>query len=132
MGSLAEIDLHDTCYKCHETERCENCHGRDPDDLFSHEDTGWPLKIFHADLTCRTCHGRNGAFKKLTPVCENCHHGGWTAETFDHGLTGIELDEVHADLDCGDCHASGVGEAAACDGCHDDGRDYSQTGFGER
>ena len=50
MGELADVDLHDTCYECHESERCEDCHGRDPDDLFQHADTGWPLGLYHGWL----------------------------------------------------------------------------------
>lgn len=133
MGEPAQTDLHDTCYGCHNTERCADCHGRDPDDLFQHADTGWPLRTYHDDLKCRACHGEVGQFKKLTPVCENCHTNGWVSDGFDHAVTGVPLDEIHRELECGDCHAEGVGKKSACEGCHDDGRVYQRgVGFGDQ
>jgi hypothetical protein len=131
MGDLGEIDLHETCYRCHDQEPCTECHGRAPEDLFQHADTGWPLRPYHAKLTCRACHGSSGAFRKLTPVCENCHSGEWPGPDFKHAVTGVRLDETHGELDCGDCHVGGVGTHSACDGCHDDGRSYDKAvGFG--
>ena len=131
MGELEDIDLHDTCFRCHDQETCTDCHGRAPDDLFQHAETGWPLRAYHAKLNCRACHGPSGAFRKLTPVCENCHAGDWPGPDFDHEVTGVRLNEVHRELDCLDCHVGGVGTRAACDGCHDDGRAYDKKmGFG--
>jgi hypothetical protein len=132
MGEPTETDFHDTCYGCHHEEPCSDCHGRDADDLFEHADTGWPLKVYHSNLHCRGCHGEKGQFKKLTPVCENCHPKGWRPDTFDHQQTGVALGDVHGELECEHCHVDGAGEAPSCDGCHDDGRGYNRaTGFGD-
>ena len=132
MGDLSKVNLHDTCFKCHQSQNCTECHGRDSDDLFTHADTGWPLKSYHARLSCRNCHGSQGAFQKPDPRCESCHTEGWSGEGFDHARTGVKLGEVHGELDCENCHTQGVGKGpATCDGCHDDGRRYSRsTGFG--
>lgn len=132
MGNPRETNLHDTCFACHDGDNCSDCHGRDPDDLFDHADTGWRLRSYHAGLNCRSCHGDRGAFMKLTPVCTNCHPGGWDAATFDHAVTGVRLGEVHGELECEDCHTEGIGGKASCAGCHDDGRTYDKSGgFGE-
>jgi len=124
MGEPAETDLHETCYVCHGEQGCGECHGRDPDDLFQHVSTGWPLESYHQKLKCRACHGHRGPFMKLESRCENCHPGGWPPETFNHLVTGAALDELHLEAECADCHVDGVGSAASCDLCHDDGRVY--------
>jgi hypothetical protein len=130
MGEPADRNLHDTCFECHHEERCDDCHGRDPDDLFQHSDTGWALQGPHTGLNCRACHGERGAFMKLTPVCDTCHHGDWNPDLFDHAMTGATLDEVHGELECEDCHENGTGPQNSCEGCHDDGRTFSNiTGF---
>ena len=132
MGSIDEVDMHDTCYMCHADNDCDACHGRDPDDLFDHASTGWPLKPQHAQLHCRTCHGSTGTYNKPDPACDSCHAGGWDQDTFDHAVTGVVLGEIHGDADCSDCHTGGVGAVPACDNCHDDQRSYDRgSGFGE-
>ena len=137
IGELDDIDLHDTCYVCHESEDgddCTECHGRDPNDLFRHADTGWGLKIYHAYVKCSSCHDRRGSRlrKPASHECTSCHADGWDPEKFRHDVTRVMLDETHRDADCADCHAGGIGVApASCDECHDDGRAYSaETGFG--
>lgn len=131
MGTPADTDLHDTCFRCHDNTRCGDCHGRDPDDLFNHRETGWPLKTYHASLNCRACHGQRGPFMELSPNCSTCHPNGWKAATFRHQVTGVALGEVHGELDCGDCHTAGPGSPPTCEGCHDDGRTYdAKKGFG--
>lgn len=132
MGSPDEVDMHDTCYICHQDNECETCHGRDPDDLFDHASTGWPLKPYHAELHCRSCHGSTGKYTRPDPACSNCHPGGWDADSFDHAVTGVALGEIHLEADCSDCHQAGPGEASSCDACHDDGRRYDRrVGFGD-
>jgi hypothetical protein len=130
MGSLEDVDLHDTCSSCHDQQRCPDCHGRAPDDVFSHADTGWPLAVYHAELHCQACHGP-GRIHKLDTRCETCHRGGFPPTRFDHRVTGVFLDEVHRQADCDDCHAAGWSALPRCDGCHDDGRTYDRVrGFG--
>jgi hypothetical protein len=128
IGNLDEIDMHDTCYQCHDEEKgCEECHGRDPQDLFDHATTGWPLKTYHSAIRCSSCHTRRGTrFANPEPACTSCHPTGWDTDRFNHGVTGVVLDEVHADADCSDCHVEGIGDAATCDACHDDDRTYSR------
>jgi len=127
MGDLADVNLHDVCFDCHKEEPCGDCHGRDPEDLFSHAETGWPLASFHRNLTCRGCHGDQGAFQKPDPVCSSCHEADQVPRGFVHTEVGVELDEVHGDLECGDCHPGGFGSAADCETCHDDGRRYEKA-----
>jgi len=131
MGQPADRNLHDVCFSCHHEEPCSGCHGRNPGDLFNHRETGWQLKAYHASLNCRACHGQRGPFMQLSPDCAGCHPNGWKADTFVHQVTGVDLGRVHGELDCGDCHSQGVGKAASCAGCHDDGRVYDpKRGFG--
>jgi len=131
MRGSGQTNLHETCNRCHDGQRCDDCHGRDPGELFNHAETGWRLKVYHASLACRTCHGHSGAYRKLDRKCTSCHPSGWPAASFDHRVTGIALDEVHREAGCEDCHTAGPGSAPRCDGCHDDGRSYNAvTGFG--
>jgi len=132
MGAPTETDLHDTCFRCHreEDEYCDTCHGRDPNDLFSHDVTGWPLASYHAGLSCRSCHGQRGAFMKLEPRCQFCHPGDWQPTEFSHASTGVELDEEHREADCSDCHVQGFGTPPDCADCHEDERRYDpKIGF---
>jgi hypothetical protein len=131
MGQPESTNLHDVCFTCHKQQRCGDCHGRDPDDLFNHRETGWPLAGYHAELTCRTCHGQRGEYATLSKECATCHADGWSGKTFRHRVTGVDLGETHGDLECSDCHLRGPGTPADCSGCHDDGRAYRKdTGFG--
>ncbi len=121
MGQLAEIDLHDVCFTCHGDEDCGFCHGRNPDDLFVHDSTGWPLKQYHTSLRCRQCHKHIGEFEKLSTDCVSCHTDGWNSQTFDHKIVaGVPLDEMHSGFDCTDCHEEGVGTKGSCTICHED------------
>ncbi len=131
MGEPADTDLHEVCFRCHKEEQCGDCHGRDPDDLFSHDSTGWLLRSYHEKLNCCACHTKRGAFLRLDPRCERCHTEGWPPENFDHLATGVRLDELHGEADCSDCHVDGVGRGSSCDACHEDDRTYSSAGFPE-
>lgn len=125
LGDLDEIDLHDTCYQCHDEDKgCEQCHGRNRNDLFDHASTGWELRPYHAILQCHDCHHVRGRYTANDKRCVTCHWAGWDEEHFNHGVTGVVLDDVHSDTDCSDCHPAGIGAAVTCDGCHDDGREW--------
>ena len=125
LGLLAEIDLHDTCYQCHDEDKgCEQCHGRRRSDLFDHATTGWELQPYHKVLQCNQCHQKRGKYSANDPRCETCHYAGWDEKHFNHGITGVVLDEDHGSMDCTDCHAGGVGAPSSCDACHDDGRKW--------
>lgn len=131
---LNEADeMHDVCYTCHSDadEDCELCHGRDPDDLFSHDETGWPLEVYHQGNQCSDCHHDPGKYQSQDPRCVTCHFDGFPTD-FDHIVTGVEFDEEHGDLDCSDCHVNGLGTHASCEECHDDGREWdAKKGFTE-
>jgi len=127
LGLISDIDLHDTCYQCHDEEKgCEECHGRDRNDLFDHASTGWELKPYHKALVCTACHKVRGKYAANDPHCESCHIDGWNAARFNHASTGVVLDEVHGELDCNDCHSAGIGQPSDCSECHDDGRRYQR------
>ena len=130
MGELQDVDMHDTCYQCHGEQDCSECHGRDPEDLFNHRATGWPLAIYHANVHCRACHGDRGKYELPDNDCRGCHSAGF-GEEFRHRITGVILDDIHGDLECSDCHVEGFAQPPACGGCHDDGRRYERSvGFG--
>lgn len=131
MGELQTVNLHDTCYQCHGKQDCGECHGRDPNDLFDHVKTGWPLKPYHKKLHCRACHTEGQIYVPQNPDCATCHPQGW-GDDFDHTVTGVTLNEVHGELACADCHVDGPGSEPDCSGCHDDGRSWDKrTGFGD-
>jgi hypothetical protein len=141
MGDLAQVNLHDACFRCHRAEKtsshpqadCKSCHGRAGSDLFSHEATGWPLARYHKDLGCRACHPPWTTPAKLDPRCESCHAEGFDAKKFDHAVTAVVLDDVHREAECKECHVDGhgPGKAPSCAGCHDDGRVWdAKRGFG--
>ena len=127
LGLLADIDLHDTCYQCHDEDKgCDQCHGRNSNDLFDHGTTGWTLQPYHKVLQCNDCHQKRGKYTANDPRCETCHYAGWDEKHFNHGITGVVLDNEHGSMDCTDCHAGGVGTLSACDACHDDGRKWQR------
>jgi len=129
LGLISDIDLHDTCYQCHEEEKgCDQCHGRNKNDLFDHTEVGWELQPYHKVLQCNDCHHTRGKYTANDPRCQTCHFEGWDEKHFNHGVTGVVLDEVHADADCMDCHVRGVGTPSTCDECHDDGRKWVRHG----
>jgi hypothetical protein len=165
----------DRCLACHEAlrsrveagqgyhatvsaEACADCHqdhlGRDLDLLrideasFPHEDTGYPLVLSHAEVSCRDCHSsghvvapdvrrlksERGAldrtFLGLAPDCASCH-----------AVESPHEDEL-ADRTCSECHDEGEWLEApvfdhsrarfaldglhldvACAECHDSGPD---------
>jgi len=127
LGMLGDIDLHETCYQCHdEGKGCDQCHGRSITDLFDHATTGWMLKPFHEVLFCTDCHSVRGKYEAYDPRCESCHPDGWNEEHFNHGITGVVLDDVHGEFACEDCHTIGVGSPSQCGDCHDDNRKYTK------
>lgn len=127
LGLIADVNLHDTCYQCHDKEKgCKECHGRNSNDLFSHADVGWPLQAYHKVLQCKDCHHDVGKYQANDPRCETCHFDGFDEKHFNHGITGVVLDEVHLEADCADCHVDGFGIHTSCDNCHDDGRKWER------
>jgi hypothetical protein len=132
LGLISDVDLHDTCYQCHDEENgCEQCHGRNPNDLFDHASTGWELQPYHKVLQCADCHHDPGKYHANDPRCVTCHFDGWDEAHFNHAVTGVVLDSVHGELDCADCHIGGIGSHSSCESCHDDGREWHrQASFG--
>jgi hypothetical protein len=123
LGLISDIDLHETCYQCHDKEKgCDECHGRNPNDLFDHASTGWALQPYHAVLQCSDCHLAPGKYSANDPRCVTCHFNSWDNGHFNHAVTGVVLDEVHADASCADCHDHGIGSHTSCGECHDDER----------
>lgn len=125
LGLISEVDLHDTCYQCHDEEKgCEECHGRSSTDIFDHASIGWELKPYHKVLQCTECHHGHGMYQANDPRCETCHFEGWNEKHFNHGITGVVLDEIHGEFECTECHVDGVGTASICSDCHDDDREF--------
>jgi len=132
LGTSTEVlpELHDfsnrsTCGECHGTSHCGSCHSRQPDRIFRHEVTGFPLKSYHAGVTCRSCHGERHAHGQLARDCQGCHSAWGDTDSFDHAdKIGVDLGEDHAGMDCSDCHPDlGFVAAPICSDCHDDDRE---------
>jgi len=120
-----EISLeHDNCLPCHEKaidENCEHCHGTEQKAPFNHAKTGWPLKVFHQNLTCQTCHKDQVEFSALNTSCSSCHKKSWQTGKFDHSVTGIQLDENHREMDCESCHLNrNFNAKPQCTECHEE------------
>jgi hypothetical protein len=150
---MFEDEIESSCFSCHEKhdvhhgrygKRCAICHTekRWTKIEFNHkDDTTFPLKGKHEDLSCNVCH-REVLFKGQTPNtcsqchrlddahegqegehCENCHNEtGWAEKVvFDHAITKFPLHESHILLTCEDCHVSNKFKAAKvkCTGCHE-------------
>lgn len=125
------VEHHSPCIKCHRDDmnlegrsegRCDQCHwaeGRPQPAPFDHTlATSWPLKAYHAKLSCRTCHATI-PFRAASTECTACHTA-WNAETLNHAVTGQQLDDNHIDVDCEDCHAeSRYDRPPVCSECHE-------------
>ncbi len=113
----------ETCGGCHGTGQCGSCHSREPDRDFRHEYTGFPMRSFHADLSCQACHGEQHAHGHLARDCQGCHTSGWgDTDSFDHaGLIGVDLGEEHEAMECGECHPDlGFAATPLCADCHEE------------
>jgi hypothetical protein len=115
----SEEALHAICNACHAEMSCNQCHLKEEAPEFSHDRTGWPLKRYHQDLACRSCHGNPYHFSKPAADCNGCH-ATWTADNFKHSKTGLTLNETHRDFECTDCHAKrNFAATPTCSTCHD-------------
>ncbi|MDP8245284.1 MAG: cytochrome c3 family protein [Candidatus Hinthialibacter antarcticus] len=136
MGDIAPDEMHDHCFVCHGEAECEHCHGRETDNVFSHDITGWQMKPYHEPAHCRDCHSVRGEFVALNPSCKSCHASGWPLEGFDHAVTGAKFDEVHIEAECENCHGESLSTeggvillqqekiAISCSECHDEDWKY--------
>jgi hypothetical protein len=113
--------LHEPCFSCHASDKCEGCHVSAPMKAFDHaRSAGWALNRFHRELSCQKCHGQKKRFTKLDTKCSTCHKG-FTPGKFRHQITGLRLDETHSGLECETCHIDmDFGKSPSCTGCHDD------------
>ena len=130
---------------------CENCHTSTswipirPAPDFNHNETRFPLRGLHVEVSCRQCHTKL-VFSDVGTKCADCHadihrrqFGGKCEEC--HTIRGwrVSMQSVrqhqnrfplfgaHAAVDCGSCHknaAAGrfVGLSTDCASCHM--RDY--------
>lgn len=127
MNEVAVLEtMHVPCESCHDVDdddECQYCHQASPSPGFSHNLTGWPLKDYHADNSCATCHVGTEKIQALDRTCTNCHDN-FTLGEFDHAATGLELFEEHQEFDCSECHENErFDKTPVCTECHDD--DYS-------
>lgn len=114
-----EEALHGICNSCHAEMSCDQCHQKQEAQAFSHNRTGFPLKGYHEQLTCRRCHGKPDHFTKPSPNCNGCHKS-WDMATFKHDKTGLALNETHAEVSCEECHTNrDFALTPTCAGCHD-------------
>lgn len=148
---------HARCDACHDDVHegqfaprdCDACHSSDPggftEGVIDHDQTDFPLRNAHRDVSCDDCHGEGPAATfvglefqsceschddvheaRFTPdTCESCHTDGlWEVDEFDHSRTDFALDGAHLDAGCVDCHGEGeerqiTGLAfASCLDCH--------------
>ena len=136
MNETAELEeFHFPCESCHDTEEedeCAFCHKSSPSSGFSHKMTGFPLKAYHMENECASCHVGQAKITPLDRTCTNCHNN-FVLDEFDHAATGLELYEDHLDLECSDCHAEEEFDIApVCADCHDDEYSFPDDLPGDR
>ena len=93
--------------------------GQSPPAPFTHADTGWPLKAYHQQASCRDCHTA-APYAARGDNCKACHTSSFATDRFDHAVTGLILDDTHRAFDCQNCHADGEFlTPPACADCHE-------------
>ncbi len=143
------------CVSCHKDndvhknrlgDKCDKCHTEVSwtDKQFDHDDTGFPLRNSHKNLTCDSCHVAN-QFKdtpdkciachaikdvhknRFGKRCETCHRDSeWPSVKFDHNRdTSFKLAGEHRSQECLACHndrkpksINKKKEARGCYSCH--------------
>jgi len=124
---------HDPCSNCHDTEDgdCETCHRDVPLPGFTHDLTGWPLKAYHADNNCNSCHPPGQPVQALSNSCSGCHNN-FEVGLFDHARTGLALSESHIEIDCYECHSGNdFTGTPICSECHDEDVSFPDMEPGE-
>ena len=151
---------HERCSTCHEDVHegqfdprdCDDCHqqvaGGFVDFVIDHDQTNYPLRNAHKEVTCEDCHGEGPAatFAGLPFAdCDDCHEdkhdarfepdscdschatdGLWDVAEFDHGRTDFMLNGAHVEVTCAECHGEDEQKVltpidhATCRDCHSD------------
>ncbi len=55
------------CFECHGQNKCDHCHGRDVNSLFEHPEVKSLRKDVFQTMSCRSCHGHAGPYKRVKP-----------------------------------------------------------------
>lgn len=162
------VDLpHERCSSCHEDVHegqfeprdCDSCHqqvkGGFEGLVIDHDQTGFPLRNGHVDVSCVDCHGEGPAAEfaglahadcadchedvhegRFAPdACATCHEqdGLWAVDTFDHARTDYPLHGEHEGVACESCHGDGEAKVLhpvaheACLDCHADDDPHGGT-----
>ncbi len=113
-------------------------------DLFSHDQTAFPLLGLHQDAMCEDCHNdlqrannkEDGVFRieqqsctachedphprQLDSACDSCHTlSSWSVPAFDHDRTEFPLTGEHSTALCAACHMDlGFSAKTGCVDCH--------------
>lgn len=98
-------EQHKNCVSCHKEDKCNICHSNTKIEPFDH------AKNTGWDLSKHhvklSCAKCHGSKLPYKKLDNKCSscHQGWNKETFKHAVTGLQLDETHLDLSCEDCHS---------------------------
>ena len=114
------------CLACHEKTGCMECHdSKSGEKCFDHSLTEFPLKTYHQELDCRSCHTSEDRHDTAPVSCGMCHKKGWDPKTFNHEVTGLKLDSIHGDESCDKCHPDfNFRKSTHCIICHDEDFQY--------
>lgn len=121
MDGRTTEEKHKACFSCHENDKCSNCHSDVETKPFNHAvQTGWVIKKYHSNLSCRSCHGSGNRFVRVQSDCGTCHSLEKKG-SFRHEVTGVRLDDNHLGFACEDCHSGNrFDKVPDCSTCHDD------------
>lgn len=158
---------HERCSTCHEDVHegqfeprdCDSCHQQVADGfegmVIDHDETNYPLRNAHQEVTCEDCHGEGPAATfaglpfadcadchedrhdaRFAPdACQDCHvtDGLWDVDAFDHARTQFALVGAHVEVQCAECHGEGEEKVlegldyATCRDCHSDDNPHDES-----
>ena len=162
------LGLQTSCLSCHDdyhqktlSNECNNCHdfaAFKPASHFDHQNTKYPLKGKHSEVSCKECHKisleDNIKFQKFTGLnyqkCTDCHldvHENKFGQNctechsetsffviknkskFDHNSTDYPLEGAHQTVKCEKCHPGKLTTPVKHNYCTDCHQDYHTGDF---
>ncbi len=117
-------DCHDDIHQPSLGDDCQRCHHSESWSVstFNHEQTRYPLRGMHVDVTCTQCHVEKQLTGLAFSTCVDCHSkdphvgqfendcswchvvAGFDKTIFDHAKSSYPLTGKHGNVKCSECH----------------------------